>query len=219
MSEQPGVWMPPGELSHRAPLGRCEMLSRCPVVALCPHLLLTLQAEALLNRNTAVSLPWAQAWGADDSWPMILQLEGFSQPFPVSVQPLRSPTAGTSHSRGSCPPGDSSVPVKGCTGGNDKNWERLTLLEKYRILNIPQGGCVTCCKICRVLAWKSAPSLPKRNFSYRRRISPASSPGSRLQCNLRLLLLLLYFLSSRYYSEIFSHFLLDFILQFASLFS
>lgn len=64
-----------------------------------------------------------------------------------------------------------------------------------------------------------SPGLPKGNFSYGPRMLLSSVPSSCLQRDIMLLLLLLYFLSLRYYSKIFSHFLLDFILQFASLFS
>lgn len=65
------IWsqMPPGELSHWAPLEDHEMLFPCLVVPFCtgktkqelcpcPQLLLTLQPATVVNRNTAVSLPW-----------------------------------------------------------------------------------------------------------------------------------------------------------------
>lgn len=98
--ERSGVRMPPGQLSHWSPLEGREMLFPCPIVAfcmertneelcLCPHLLLTSQAATVVNRNTAVPLPWAQVW----SLPHGLAVEAFWHPFPISRQWLASPGA------------------------------------------------------------------------------------------------------------------------------
>ena len=109
MPEWSGVRMPPGELSHWAPLEGCEMLFPCPIVAfhtertkqelcLCPHLLLTLQPATVVNRNTAVSLHWAHVWS----------LQVSPAPWSCSgslLAPFSSLTAVTSLSWGPCPDG------------------------------------------------------------------------------------------------------------------
>lgn len=97
---------------------------------------------------------------------------------------------------------------------NKKWWSAMEMSQlprEHLILNIPQGYSVTSWKICRTLSWKSVPGSPKGNFSHGHRMFVL--PPQALAWSM------MYFLSSRYYSKISSHFLLDFILLFASLFS
>lgn len=150
---------------------------------------------------TASQSPWAHFWSLQISCAMILQwkpcgtlFQPHGNNFPL---PGRMPWLGAqvpSHER------------------LHKKWwsamEMSQLPREHLTLNIPQGYSVTCWKICKMLSWKSVPSSSKGNFSQGHRMLSPSSPSSCLKYDV-----------FSFYSKIFSHFLLDFILQFAPLLS
>lgn len=111
--------------------------------------------------------------------------------------------------------GCSFVPTKGSTRSDDKKKETSHLARATPYFKCSTG------QLCHMLqnlhntVLDISPDLPKGNFSFGPRMLFSSTPSSCLQCNLMLLLLLLYFLSLRYYSYNFSP--ISFWISFCSL--